>query len=103
MPTDGDIAVLETALAPALLGHQIKGGPDFSRAPDGWQRQYVGYVRGGRRFIYGSFLYVGRHPPKRWRTGIGSSGVCDGGPAEFGIEYDVAARRFTHMAFNGPA
>jgi len=27
--------------------------------------------------------------------------VCDGGPAFFGVEYDVAARRFTHFGFNG--
>jgi hypothetical protein len=30
-------------------------------------------------------------------------GVCDGGPAFFGVEYDPATKRFSHFEFNGIA
>jgi hypothetical protein len=29
--------------------------------------------------------------------------VCDGGPNFWGVEYDVAAKRFQNVGFNGPA
>ena len=84
-------------------GTRQPGQPDWSRAPDGWQRQYVGILRGGRRFVYGNFIprEVGQQSadPDQWRRA--PTQICDGGPAFFGVEYDVAARRFTHFAFNG--
>ena len=101
-PAPSDIAALEAALA-AGLAAQRRPGPDWSRAPEGWKRQYVGILRGGRRFIYGNFVPssagAAGSQPSRWRSEVIM--VCDGGPAFFGVEYDVAARRFTHFAFNG--
>ena len=103
-----DSITLERALA-AALGERPEtrrpreaGDPDWSRVPDGWRRQYVGIVRGGRLFIYGNFIPSGPEPG--WLPGdfaLTPALICDGGPPFFGVEYDVEARRFTHIAFNG--
>ena len=119
-PSAEDIASLEAVLPAALaasdlsrvearlradphVGPPSADDPPWATAPQGWRRQYVGIVRGGRRFIYGNF--VPRRPPDQelgiegWRTEPRM--VCDGGPVFFGVEWDVEARRFTHIAFNG--
>ena len=76
---------------------------DVTRLPKGFGRQYVGIIRDGRRFIYGNF----------WSRNLegdhGSGGsysrnpqiVCDGGPTFFGVEFEPATGKYTHMAFNG--
>lgn len=102
-PTAADIAALEAALPAALAG--TAHAAMLAQAPQGWRRQYGGIVRGGRRFIYGSFMpasmAIDRRQPERWRNE--AELICDGGPTLFGVEYDVGARRFTHLAFNGQA
>jgi hypothetical protein len=104
-PSGDDIIALEAALPAALRAQPPRSGLGaLDRAPAGWRRQYVGIVRGGRRFVYGSFLPAdaSRHgDPDRWRREAVI--VCDGGPAFFGVEYDVEARRVTHVAYNGMA
>ena len=100
-PGRSDIARLEAALPAALAAERRPA--DWSGFPEGWRRQYIGLVRGGRRFVYGNFypLEVDRHAgnPDRWRSEPVM--VCDGGPVFFGVEYDVEANRVTHLAFNG--
>ena len=102
-PAAADIAALEAALPAALAG--TPHAAELARAPQGWRRQYGGILRGGRRFIYGNFMPAGmgidRRQPDRWRSE--AERICDGGPSLFGVEYDVEARRFSHMAFNGSA
>ncbi|WP_114953163.1 hypothetical protein [Sphingosinicella terrae] len=102
-PAPADIAALESALPGALQTQEA--GRGLGRAPDGWRRQYVGLVRGGRRYVYGSFFPadMARHEqdPDRWRREPVI--VCDGGPDFFGVEYEVEAGRFTHFGFNGSA
>lgn len=100
-PGAADVAALEAALPGALRAEAA--GRDWSRFPGDWRRQYGGIVRGGRRFVYGNFYpreadHYARDPD-RWRHEPVM--VCDGGAAFFGVEYDVAARRFTHFGFNG--
>lgn len=97
-PLAGDIIALEAAL-PTMLAAQIARRPAFASAPHGWLRQYVGIVRDGRRTIYGNFVPKGAGAG-RWRTE--PIIVCDGGESFFGAEYDVVAKRFTQVAFNGP-
>ena len=97
-PGGRDIRALEKALPAALAAQRAVANPDWSQAPRGWARQYIGLVRGGRRFIYGNFIAGGAGSHALWRQPIR---MCDGGPAFFGVEYDVAAARFTHIAFNG--
>jgi hypothetical protein len=115
-PSANDIASLEVALPAALaasdlariearlradpnLGSPNAGDPAWATAPQGWHRQYVGLVRGGRRFVYGNFFPRDDARPYDWRAQPVL--ICDGGPVFFGVEYDVEARRFTHIAFNG--
>jgi hypothetical protein len=104
-PTGADIAALEAALPAALRAQREAAGQDWGNLPAGWRRQYGGIVRGGRRFVYGNFYP--RHvddytrDPDQWRHEPVM--VCDGGAAFFGVEYDVAAHRFTHFGFNGSA
>lgn len=105
-PGAQEIAALEAAL-PAALGARPRQpyDPDWSQAPNGWRRQYVGIVRGGRRFVYGNFFpsEATRYGEDRQRWRREPVIVCDGGPVFFGAEYDVEARRITHLAFNGMA
>ena len=103
-PAPEHIAALELALPQALSARRRADHPDWSRAPQGWRRQYVGIVRQGRRFIYGSFYPRNSGGEfeawaRDWRTVPVI--ICDGGPSFFGVEYDVEAGRFTHVAFNG--
>ena len=78
------------------------GDPDWSKAPTGWWRQYVGITSHGRKVVYGNFLPRGPFDDeiaKVWKTD--AQVICDGGPAIFGVEYDVATKRITHIAHNG--
>jgi hypothetical protein len=97
-PGADDILALERALPKALTAQAAKGDPDWSNAPAGWRRQYVGIVLKGRRLIYGNFFPDGIEPGS-WRTK--PQIVCDGGAPFFGVVYDVAAHRITGLAFNG--
>jgi len=101
-PTWNDIARFEAALPSALAADpESRGLVDFHPTGE-WVRQYVGLIRDGRRFIYGNFA-------RRFRSESRIPAmdptrpmmVCDGGPVFFGAEYDVEARRISHLAFNG--
>lgn len=77
--------------------------------------QYGALMRGKKRLIYinacadEAVLYAGAtengHPfnpdPRQvWRRG--AKIVCDGGPTQWGVEFDVASGRFQNLDFNGP-
>jgi hypothetical protein len=96
LPAPADIAALEMQLPKALIDRHIANDLDWAHVTAIWDRQYVGIVRGGRRFVYGNFF-----PHGLGQAGARPVGVCDGGPQFFGVEYDVAARRFTRLDFNG--
>ena len=102
-PGAGDIVALEEALPAALAASPGRRSGDWSRFPQGWRRQYVGIVRGGRRFVYGNFYPASvdeyASDSGRWRRE--PVVVCDGGSVFFGAEYDVEARSFTQLDFNG--
>ena len=103
-PGAADIVAMEAAVAAALRQRRGAGEPDWARFPSIWRRQYVGVVRGGRRYIYGNAFPVdpfAASDPDRWRRETAL--ICDGGPSFFGVEYDVEAGRITHIAFNGSA
>lgn len=99
-PEWADIEALEANLAAALMASEEAGTFTDRQPPEGWARQYVGLIRNGRRFIYGNFLPKG---VLQGRSPAELVIVCDGGPAMFGVEYDVDAGRFSHVAFNGRA
>jgi len=64
-----------------------------------YQRQYLGFLRGERRFVYinafpAYFLLAVRDSTKVLPR------MCDGGAITWGIEYDVKERRFLALAPN---
>ncbi len=102
MPTAADIARLETRLPAAI--YLMRPNPYTWKvtqgAPTGWGRQYVGVVRGGKRYIYGNFVPndIVRDARYPWRDRPIS--MCDGGPGFFGAEYDLEMDAISHLAFN---
>ena len=97
-PAAADILAFEAALPAELATHRF-ANVDWSQWPQAWARQYVGILRGGRRFIYGNF--VPREVGDDAGGGTAPHIICVGGPVFFGAEYDLEARRVTHIAFNG--
>lgn len=97
------IDALEAILPHAVASHDEGERLSSRQPPDGWIRQYVGIVRNGRRFIYGNYFPRSDTPPLPLNDPTRLVLICDGGPAYFGVEYDVQTRRITHLAFNGVA
>ena len=102
MPSKADIDAFEAALPKALLERPVAREVDCPKLWSGWRRQYVGVVRGGKRFIYGNFFPASMAGEfEKWRSEPAE--LCDGGPSFFGAEFDVAGRRVTQLDFNGVA
>lgn len=106
-PSDADIIDMESALALTL--QSLANLPIYTKGTENpdplsyvvndprWQREAIGIVRNGRFIVYGNYLPADvtinpAHLP---------TGVCDGGPAFFGVEFDIATGTITHLAFNG--
>jgi len=99
-PEAEDLARFEAALPEATAGSPEGRALDLARFATEYRRQYVGTVRGGRRFIYGNFYQANlEFPNSDWRREPAM--ICDGGPSFFGAEYDVESGTITHLAFNG--
>lgn len=96
-----DIARMEKAVAAAIAGTAKANRGELDGFPGAFGRQYVGYVRGGRFYIYGNFApaSIAKEYGRSWRTT--PFAVCDGGVGLFGAEFDVKAGKITHLAFNG--
>lgn len=104
---DRDIGAMEAELAqilPSLAGRD--GYTAGTENPDPltytvndprWQREIFGIIRGGKRIVYANFVPADIMPDQRHMPTV----VCDGGPAFFGVEFDVSTGRITHIAFNG--
>ncbi len=80
--------------------------PDFLNRPPSilqeplalYYRQYVGFLRGGRRFIYLNAFRWHRAWESTWRTH--PIIVADGGCGYFGVEYDVEAKKLLNFEYN---
>ncbi len=113
LPQRSQIDELEARLPGALDEAFSRRSARESSDPSGTLRQYAGLMLGERKIIYvngiakvlvedemRSAKQLGR-PIRDWRTS--AWGVCDGGPAFFGVEYDPLTRTFANFAFNGSA
>jgi hypothetical protein len=99
-PTRTQIEELETRLA-VYLSARVTSGKAVPPGSIAYHRQYVGIIVDGARRIYGNF-YPGREDflPEEATTPIN---VCDGGPAFWGITYDIETKTFLPPNFNGSA
>ena len=70
--------------------------------PDGYYRQYVGVIYEGKRYVYVNAIAMSSAPDDSWRTSAHYL-FCDGGTSFWGVLYDPATRRLSHLAFNGSA
>lgn len=64
-----------------------------------YHRQYVGFLRGGHRFIYLNAFRMRQPFDKYWRERAVIVG--DGGSNYFGVEYDVEASKLLNLDSNG--
>jgi len=67
--------------------------------PNRYYRQYLGIIIKNRKFIYINGLCEDK-PPESWREMLND--VCDGG-CNWGVVYDVATGKFSHLEMNGVA
>ena len=64
--------------------------------PSTYGRQYLGYNRGDRRFVYvNAFLRSSGDPKSKYQR------WCDGGNLFWGIEYDMQQKVFTGFEIDG--
>lgn len=109
MPSASDLQEFEvevSAKLPSQLDRISRLMPtereELSGFPSDFHREYIGIVRNGKKYIYGSFgpkhLLVGPD----FDAGDGPTRVCDGGPVFFGAEYEVHSKSIAHWGFNGP-
>src|SRR5262249_23941352 len=97
-PTDAQLDELEMRLVAYL---ESASGVELPPRGLAYHRQYIGFVKNGARFIYGSF-YPGQErisEAERTQPIV----ICDGGPSLWGVVYEPAVGRFSDFGFNGVA
>lgn len=94
-PTLQDVAELETLLAPFM-----RSTPSGAAALplERFHRQYVGFIRDGKRYIYGNFYAGGFGLQDEQRQPMV---ICDGGNYFWGIVFTVESKSFEDLHFNG--
>lgn len=98
-----------TAVFPTYLKTQKLTPDDQQRDFSSYYRQYAGFLRKGRRWVYinafAPTIEKGMRQPSpgqkpfNWKTQ--SVVACDGGRSFFGVEYEVGTRQFHELHFNG--
>lgn|SRR5215813_12156887 len=93
--SEAEVSEIDQALLKFLSGPAMRR--TSSTPLDMYMRQYMGLFRGSRRFVYINAF------PKDFPTSSTAEMVdlCDGGPSFWGIEYDLARRRFGPRETNG--
>ncbi len=94
-PTEAQLDALEEKLVVFLASHEA----DESLPPsDDYHRQYLGFVKGGRRYIYGNF-----YPGQGRMTSAEVNNpfrICDGGHFYWGVVYDLESGEFSDLRVN---
>jgi hypothetical protein len=97
MPSSGEIAELEARLEPFLKASSQ--GREVLPL-DQYHRQYIGFTRQDKHYIYGSFYAVPGAFLARYEA-TEAVLVCDGGSHFWGIVFSVDSKAFMDLAFNG--
>ena len=98
-PSADDILKLEEKIAEYLSqnSNSFYSQPPVWERLDEYQRQYIGFERGGRQIIYGNFFC--NNLGMDWRKKLVI--VEDGGDCFFQVEYDVESEMFIKLLVNG--
>ena len=99
-PSAEDISELETLLEPFLRANPT-GRPLLPLQQ--YHRQYVGFTKGGKRYIYGNFYALPRGFTADQDEAVDPIHVCDGGRHFWGIVFAVDSKSFLELAINGVA
>jgi hypothetical protein len=98
-PSSHDVAELEALLEPFLR----TGASGRSVLPiDQYHRQYIGFTKRGKHYIYGNF-YAVPHAIVSSYEATEPVLICDGGPRFWGIVFSIDSKSFMDLAFNGVA
>lgn len=97
-PSPQDIAQLESLL-PAFLTADASGKSVLPL--ERYHRQYLGFLKGGKRFIYGNFYRVSTAISSIYDESTQPVLVCDGGASFWGVVFAVESKTFLDLAFNG--
>lgn len=95
-PTSAEIDRLERVVERHIAVEYESNRP----SPPGeisYGRQYVAYLEGGRRKIYGNYFPASLPGYRRGEAVV----VCDGGPQFWGIVFDPEKASVASIAFNG--
>jgi hypothetical protein len=99
-PSSQDVTALE-ALLEKFLTSDASGKAVLPL--DQYHRQYIGFIKGGKRFIYGNFYRAPTTISSKYDEATQPVIVCDGGRSFWGIVFSVESRSFVDLAFNGEA
>ena len=99
MPSPGEVAELEARLEPFLKASS--SGREVLPL-DRYHRQYIGFKKHGKHYIYGSFYAVPGALVANYEA-TEPVVVCDGGAHFWGIVFSVDSKAFMDLAFNGIA
>lgn len=97
-PTSNDVAIAEELFGAFLA----ESAPCYAKVTPAnskfYRRQYAGFLRGNRRFIYVNLFHQRQiELVSDWIFEPVS--MCDGGLDYFGVEFDVTSGRFQHLEF----
>ena len=97
-PTESQLDELEAKLIVFLKSREADESGYSTPPSTSYHRQYLGFIKNGRRYIYGNFYsgwgkmtQAARDKPVR---------VCDGGPAFWGIVFDPESGEFSDLVVN---
>jgi len=68
-----------------------------------YHRQYVGFTKGGKRYIYGNFYALPLGFSAVQDEAVDPILVCDGGRHFWGIVFAIDSKSFLDLAINGVA
>ena len=93
-PDPSQVTELEARLTSYLS--RVKPAIQFQE----YSRQYVGFIKDGRRYLYGNFFQSTAKIPRASSEPII---VCDGGEGFWGVVYSLDSKTFEDISFNGIA
>ena len=96
-PDIASIRLFESGLVAYLEAEAKTRSPKLHQKSKSYKRQYIGFLVGERKLIYGNFLCTAM---ARWTER--AVGVDDGGDCFFQVVFDISKRAYSDLYINGP-